>query len=79
MNATQATKQRAITLPSGKRVSLGAYVAAWRKLKTIDPETEIMDWDWFPVTARDVLRQISDGVHDRINRHLTHLSAVAAD
>jgi len=59
-----------ITLPNGKACSLGVYVNAWRKLKKMDTNEEIKGWEWYPVSAGRILRKISYGVHDRINRHL---------
>jgi len=65
-------KTRCITTPEGKRVSIGAYVKAWKSLKAMDPETEISGWQWYPVKARDVLRDIAQGVQDRINQAIPY-------
>lgn len=57
-----------IIIPDGKAVTIGQYVAAWRKLKTIPPEQEITGWSWYPKPASEILRDFSHGVDDRINR-----------
>lgn len=62
---------RVITLPGGRQLTLGQYVAGWRGVKAIaavDPRTSIHGWDWHPVDAADVLREIRRGVDDRVNR-----------
>lgn len=61
--------KRAITLPSGKRVSVGAYASAWRKLKTLPGETEVEGWNWFGATRADrILAEMRAGMMDRINQ-----------
>jgi Uri superfamily endonuclease len=35
--------KRYVTLPNGKSCGLGKYVSAWRKLRTIDPDTSMHD------------------------------------
>lgn len=57
-----------IRLPNGRAINLAAYVSAWRRLKSLSPDTEIDGWDWFPTTAGTVLQEISRGVDDRIMR-----------
>lgn len=64
--------KRCIVLPSGRRVTLGVYVAAWRKLRTIPGEAMVRGFGDFPMSAADVLKEIRGGVADRINRHLPH-------
>lgn len=59
---------RLITLPSGRRITIREYVRCWKLLKQMDPNTEVANWEWFPMKARDILRQISEGVQDRINQ-----------
>lgn len=58
---------RVITVPNGRRVTLGQYVKAWKLVKTLDPDDELRDWDLFPTKASTVLRDISYGVNDRVN------------
>ena len=61
----------AIVLPSGRRVSVGAYVKAWRTLLSVPPDYPVAaGWDHFAVHASDALRDIRHGCEDRINRHL---------
>jgi hypothetical protein len=57
-------------LPNGKHCSLATYRNAWNKLKTLKPDSEINGWEWYPVPARDILRQLRAGMHNRINRHI---------
>jgi hypothetical protein len=66
---------KTITLPNGNRVTLAAYVAAWKNMVAANRDAvvarkEYKGWQWFPVTAGEILSDISAGVHDRINRHL---------
>jgi len=62
---------RVITLPSGRSVTLGEFVRSWRLLQTLPAGRDIdRGWNWYPESAGEILRQISRGVHDRINRHL---------
>ena len=62
--------QRAIRLPSGRLVSLGVYVAAWRTLLETPPDYQVQDWDHFATPAARVLDRMREGMHDRINRRL---------
>jgi hypothetical protein len=59
-----------VTLPNGKRCGLGVYVAAWRTILSLAPDTMLPGFDHFPSAARDVLRDLRNGMHDRINRHV---------
>lgn len=62
---------RAIKLGNGRRIGLGAYVAAWRTLRTMAPDTWIPTCpDGWSGTAADALAQCRAGMHDRINRHI---------
>lgn len=59
-----------IQLPNGRAVTLRAYVAAWRALRLMHPAARLNGWGHFSETAADILRAMSYGVHDRINRHV---------
>jgi hypothetical protein len=61
---------RVITLPGGNKCRLGAYVAAWRTIKTLPAETIIPRWNWHQNDAASVLRSLRAGIHDRINKHV---------
>ena len=65
------TVTRLIRLPNGRSVTLGAYVAAWRAVKSLDPSRPCGGFDHFPEPAGDILREMRRGMHDRINRHLS--------
>jgi hypothetical protein len=58
-----------IGLPNGRTCSLLTYRAEWPTLKTVDPEAEVKGWESYPCKARDILRRLDEGLHDRINRH----------
>jgi hypothetical protein len=58
---------RVITLPGGRSVTLGEYVRSWRVLKTMPAGASVAGWDWHPVRAGDILREIAYGVMDRVN------------
>ena len=77
--------KRFITLPNGKHVSLGTYTKAWQKLKRLHPDTPIRGWGWHFETAGQIIYQIRQGIHDRINAHYTqqttrdHIQDMQAD
>jgi hypothetical protein len=62
--------KRFVTLPSGRPCSLPSYCAGWRKLKTLSPDTQIGNWDDFPIEAGAILSDLRRAMHDRINRHI---------
>lgn len=66
--------RRVVTLGDGRRVTLGAYVRAWRTVRAADPAALFRGspcGDWrIPETAGESLRQFRAGMVDRINRHL---------
>jgi len=55
-------------LPNGKAISTKAFVHSWKTLKTLPPNEMVNGWNWFATNARWILKAISDGVHDRVNR-----------
>lgn len=65
-----------IKIAGGRKVSLGSYVMAWRKAKALKKEGKgNMEIAATPCceyggTVDGMLRQISQGVHARINRHI---------
>lgn len=61
---------RFIQLPNGRAVTLDAYAKAWKKLRTLNPDTLVSGWSHFPERAGDILRAMSAGLDDRINRHI---------
>lgn len=61
-----------IVLPSGARVTLKSYCAAWREVLRVDADREFNDFGAFPMTAGEILSEIRNGIHDRINRHLSY-------
>lgn len=69
-----AARRHFVTLASGRRVSLGAYVAAWRTVRRADPNARFRGAPdaWFGEIepAERILRQFRAGLHSRINRHL---------
>lgn len=65
---TRMSAVQVIVLPNGTRLRLGDYCQAWKRLKTLPPETGISGWEWYPVEARHILGRLREGVHDRINR-----------
>jgi len=63
---------RTIQIPNGRSVSLGAYVAAWKRVKALAPDVEIPGWEWYPVSARSILRDLRRGMHDRITQGVSY-------
>jgi hypothetical protein len=63
-----------VDLGNGRRVSLRAYVRAWKAAKRLPPETRVavVPGCWTGGTVADVLREMDYGLHDRINRHAPH-------
>lgn len=59
---------KVITLPNGHAVSLRCYVDSWKILLTLPPSQQVTGWSWYPESAGEILRNISFGVHDRINQ-----------
>jgi hypothetical protein len=57
-----------IIKPDGKPVSIGEYVRSWRIIKAGPHTAIIAGFEPFPCTAAEILRKISRGVEDRINR-----------
>lgn len=70
MSTPGRTVVRTIRCPNGHSVTLGAYVIAWRQLREVAPDVQIRDWSHFPTEARQVLAQMREGMHDRINVRL---------
>jgi len=67
----RAGKTITVTLPCGNKVTIGAYVRAWKRLLSNDDDSQTFNgWGLFPMTADEILLDIRQGVHDRINRHL---------
>lgn len=61
--------QRYIHLPAiGRRVSLGAYVAAVKRAKA-NPDLEFKHGleCWWPTTGREIMAEFRAGMADRIN------------
>lgn len=67
-----------ITLPGGRKVTAGEYVRSWKILRTLPANRPVANWDHFPTPAGAILREISRGCADRINRHLPWWKAVAS-
>lgn len=63
--------QRYVTLGDGRRIGLGAYVAAWKRCIELDAETPIgrgvTGWGQ---TAGEALQDLRAGLADRINKDL---------
>lgn len=62
--------KHSIRLPNGRSVGLGKYVAAWRKLRKMNPDDQVRGFGYFPEDAAYILREMRFGMHDRINRHI---------
>lgn len=58
----------AIRLPNGRRVSLAAYVFAWRRLKSETPSAMVRGFFDWPASAADTLAAFRSGLTDRINK-----------
>lgn len=60
---------RTVTLGSGRSVTLGAYVRAWRRVIAADPDTPVSEdlRGWGRSTAGVARRQFLQGMHERIS------------
>lgn len=64
---------RYVTLGNGRQVGLGAYVAAWRAVNAAPDGQEYshgLTGCW-SVTALEIRAEYAEGLHDRINGHVT--------
>lgn len=64
--------KRCIVLGDGRRVPLGAYVAAWKIVKAAPPGQRFNRSleERYSASAAEILGQYRKGLHDRINKHL---------
>jgi hypothetical protein len=65
---------RYVTLGCGRTVSLRTYVRAWRTVLAAPTDATFRGSpsdSRMNATREDALREFRDGMHDRINRHLT--------
>jgi len=63
-----------ITIPDGRKVTLGAYAKAWRKVASMPADARVPGWDFMPRNAASIRADMVNGMIDRINRHLPALS-----
>ncbi len=68
------SRQRTVRLGSGRRVSLGDYVRAWRIALAAPANTWFRETpcSWAGGDRAQVLREFRKGLDDRINRHVPH-------
>jgi hypothetical protein len=66
----QQTFIRIIRKPNGQACSISEYVRSWKQLIIMPQTAEVANWNWYPVTAAEIINDIRQGVHERINRHL---------
>lgn len=62
-----------ITLSAtGKQMTIGQYVTAWKACKAAPAGTEYDHGlcGWWPATREQILREFEEGMHDRINKHI---------
>lgn len=59
--------KRFVTLPNGRRVSLRAYVKAWRALLSAPPGARYRGFADFEVSGADILAEMRAALHKRIN------------
>lgn len=59
-----------VTLPNGRKVSVGEYVRSWKTLKTLDPKTKVSGFSDGGDAAAVILYRLQYGIHDRINKHV---------
>lgn len=65
--------RRYVTLGDGRRIRLGKYVAAWRQCLALPPDTYIgRGVNGWGQTAAEALRDLREGMHDRINQAIPY-------
>ncbi|MCL8382079.1 DNA polymerase III subunit beta [Xanthobacter aminoxidans] len=71
---TAAPPRRVVRLGSGQVVTLGTYVAAWRRARAAPPDARFRGspcgWAGAEEKVAEILRQFRAGMDDRINQHL---------
>lgn len=72
--STFAPPRRVVRLGSGQVVTLGTYVAAWRRARAAPPDASFRGspcgWAGIEEPAGEILRQFRAGMDARINQHL---------
>lgn len=63
----QNAARRFVVLPNDRAVSLSAYCSAWRRVRLLDPSAAVSGWSYWDTTAGEVLREMQDGLTERIN------------
>lgn len=66
--------KRIVTLGCGRKVGLGAYVKAWQRALDAPADARFNGSpsdSRLPSSRDEVLREFRDGMHDRINRHIS--------
>lgn len=67
----RARSVRYVSLCDGRKIGLGAYVAAWRQCLALPTKTPIgRGVDGWGQNAGEALHDLRRGLDDRINRHL---------
>lgn len=59
-----------IQLPNGRNVTLGEYARSWKALRELKPSAQVANWSYGYTDAQEILRDMSRGVHERINSHI---------
>lgn len=69
-----STVYRVVRLPDGHRVSLGEYVRSWKEILNLVREdrgdAKLWGFHHSERSAREILDNLRDGMHDRINRKI---------
>lgn len=60
-------KMRTVLLPDGNRVTLSAYMQAWKHVKTLPVNATVRGFFPQPAFACEVLSAFREGLDDRIN------------
>lgn len=64
--------KRYVTLADGRHIGLGTYIRAWKACRELAPETAIgRGISGWGENAGEALSQLREGIHARINRHLS--------
>ena len=71
-NAKNRGMTPVILIPSGKQVTVSEYCKAWRTVCAMQPGIEVKGWEWYPIKAKDIPRELHKGMHDRIDQYLPY-------
>src|SRR5216684_1625102 len=66
--------KRVVYLPEGRHVSLSTYVRAWKRTLAAPPKTLFEnEFNWYPESREDILREFRRGLQESNYRRIERL------